>query len=146
MAKLEVIVKDERGGKTQTSIHTMDGDAKSPSQALQTSIPKTNEAVDNSERQKALAVATMLGSRAFSYVQSNVGRYTGNSRNQQIVNNAMQIGSFTAMAYASPVMAVAVTGVTLTTTAIDTAYELKWDRASARRRQLQAGELIGRRH
>ena len=146
MAELKVTVTDERGGKTQTSVHTMDGDAKSPSQALQTSIPKTNEAVDNSERQKALAVATMLGSRAFSYVQSNVGRYTGNSRNQQIVNNTMQIATFAGMAYASPVMAIAVTGVTLTTTAIDTSYELKWDRASARRKQQQAGELIGRRH
>lgn len=146
MAELKVTVTDDRGGKTQTSIHTMDGDAKSPSQALQTSIPKTNEAVDNSERQKALAVATMLGSRAFSYVQSNVGRYTGNSRNQQIVNNATQIATFAGMAYASPVMAIAVAGVTLTTTAIDTSFELKWDRASARRKQQAAGELIGRRH
>ena len=49
--------------------------------------PPSSEAANNIRKTKAIGVSAMIGSRSLSYVSSNVGKWTGNSRNQTKINN-----------------------------------------------------------
>lgn len=55
-------------------------------------LPNANDSKNNSNgnRRIALAVAIQMGSQALSYVGNNVGKYTGDSRNQERLDNISQ--------------------------------------------------------
>lgn len=147
MAQLKVVISDE----TSSEQVSLGGTAVSPKKAVNNLSPKTNEVRQNKASQKAIALASMIGQQSFSYVTSNVGKWTGNQRNQTIVNNIVQLGSLAAMAYVSPGLALATFGMSIATTAMDTAYEQKWDRANSEQALARAGynsikEITGRRH
>ena len=86
-----------------------------------------------------MVVAGMVASRSFNYITSNVGKWTGNSRNQETVNNIRQVVSLGASAVVSPWLTLAMAGMQLGTTAMDTSYQLKLDEINARGRRLRAG-------
>lgn len=143
MAELKVIIQDETSSE-QVQINKPNSNSSNA-----TSI-KTADSAANRSASKGLAVASMIGSRAFSYISSNVGKWTGDSRKQTTVNNLMQVGSMAALAYVSPVIAVATVALNATTTAIDTSIEQKWDKKQSQQNQARAGynsknELVGRR-
>jgi hypothetical protein len=56
----------------------------------------------------------------------------------------MQLVSIGAMVYVSPAIAIANVGMNLATTAIDTAYEQRWDNYNKDYARKRAGELKGR--
>lgn len=141
MAELKVIIQDE----TSTEQVTINKPATANKSQVQ-----SPEVVASKASSKGLAIASMIGSRAFSYVTSNVGKWTGDSRKQTAVNNLMQVGSMAALAYVSPVIAIATVALNATTTAIDTSIEQKWDKKQSQQNQARAGynsknELVGRR-
>ena len=88
----------------------------------------------------------MVASQTFNYMTSNIGKWTGSSQNQVRINNAMQLVSIGAMAYISPAMAIATAGISIGTTALDTAYEQKWDKYQSDYNKRRVGELKGRGH
>lgn len=93
---------------------------------------------------KSLAIASMVASQTFNYATSNIGKWTGSTQKQTAVNNVTQLANIGSMAFISPMMAVANVGMNLATTAMDTAYEQKWDRISKENARARAGELKGR--
>lgn len=142
MSQIKVIITDETGNSSSvssssstpsnTTINTKNGSIKS------------KEVKKNQDDSKALAVASMIGSQSFNYMTSNVGKWTGSSAKQQQVNNAMQLVSIGAIARVSPALAIANVGINLATTAMDTAYEQRWDSYSKEYARKRAGELKGR--
>lgn len=144
MAELKVIITDE------TSTEQVQINKPNSNSSNSTSI-KTPETAANKTASKGLVVASMIGQRALSYTTSNVGKWTGNSRNQTAVNNVMQIGSLAALAYVNPYIAIATAAINMATTAIDTGFEQKWDKRQSSQNLARAGynsksALVGRRH
>lgn len=142
MSQVKVLITDDRGnGESVSSVST---------QPVNTTINKKNgsinskEVKDKKEKSKAMAVATMIGSQAFSYMTSNVGKWTGSTKSQTQINNALELVSIGAMAYASTPIALAYVGINLAKTAIDTGYEQRWDAYSKEEARKRAGELKGR--
>lgn len=142
MSQIKVLITDNTGGNEKVE---------SPSSTpVSTTINKKNGSVnskdvkENQALSKGLAVATMVGSQAFSYMTSNVGKWTGSTRSQTAINNVMELVSIGAMAYASLPMAIACVGVNIAKTAIDNNYEQKWDAYSKEYARKRAGELKGR--
>jgi hypothetical protein len=142
MSQVKVLITDDRGnGESVSSVSA---------QPVNTTINKKNGSVnskevkDKKEKSKAMAVATMIGSQAFSYMTSNVGKWTGSTKSQTQINNALELVSIGAMAYASMPIALAYVGINLAKTAIDTGYEQRWDAYSKEEARKRAGELKGR--
>lgn len=142
MSQIKVLITDNTGGSEKVQ---------SPSSTpVSTTINKKNGSVnskdvkENQELSKGLAVASMVGSQAFGYMTSNVGKWTGSTRTQTAINNAMELVSIGAMAVASWPMAIACVGINIAKTAIDTNYEQEWDSYSKEYARKRAGELKGR--
>lgn len=135
MSEVKVIVQDETSTTTQRA-------SKAPTTASQAGAkvdPKNSSAKENKKSGQGLAVASMLASRSLNYVTSNVGKWTGNSRNQEIVNTAKQAIGIGAAAYINPYLAIAMVGIQIGTTAADAAYTNYAEGLKANIRQLRAG-------
>lgn len=142
MSQIKVVITDERGGQESVS----GGATTTTTNGAVTSnkVIKDTKVKENANNSQALAIASMVASQSFSYMTSNVGKWTGSTQKQTAVNNAMQLVSIGAMAYINPALAVVNVGLNLATTAIDTAYEQKWDSYSKDYARKRAGELKGR--
>lgn len=141
MSQIKVLITDETGGSTSVSSSS----AKPVSSTVNANGKvKSKEVKQSDDNSKDLAVATMIAQQTFNYMTSNVGKWTGSTQKQTAINNAMQLVSIGAMAYVSPIVAVANVGINLATTAMDTAYEQKWDAYSKEYARKRAGELKGR--
>lgn len=141
MSQIKVLITDETGGSSSVSSSS----AKPVSSTINSNGKvKSKEVKQSDDNSKGLAVATMIAQQTFNYMTSNVGKWTGSTRLQTGVNNAMQVFSIGAMAYVSPVVAVANVGINLATTAMDTAYEQQWDSYSKEYARKRVGELKGR--
>lgn len=97
------------------------------------------------------AILVNAAQQTFGYITSNLGKWTGSSRNQQNINNTLQFAQTVGMIAINPVAGLVNVGLNLATTAIDTAWEQKWDRlqsqqALARAGYSSSGEITGRRH
>lgn len=137
MSDVKVIVKDERG---QTTSETTTN--KAPNTAQQAGAkadPKNNSAKENKKSSQGLAVASMVASRSFSYATSNVGKWTGNSRNQDTMNMIQQGVGIGAAAYINPWLAVAMVAIQIGTTAIDAAFTNGQETLKSNVRKLRAG-------
>lgn len=142
MSQVKVLITDNRG--------TTDSVSSSSATPVNTTINEKNGSINSTDVKKnqlltkGLAIATMIGTQAFSYMTSNVGKWTGSTRSQQNINNALELVSIGAMAYASPYVAIAYAGINIAKTAIDTGYEQRWDAYSKEEARKRAGELKGR--
>lgn len=97
------------------------------------------------------AILVNAAQQTFGYITSNIGKWTGSSRTQQNVNNTLQFAQTVGMIAINPTVGLINLGLNLATTAIDTAWEQKWDRlqsqqALARAGYSSSGEITGRRH
>jgi hypothetical protein len=104
-----------------------------------TNKPLNPSAKENQKKSTANVVAKTLAMRSISYASSNVGKYTGNSRNQAVVNN-IRTGMGYAVAFATnPILGIAVMSMDGITTALDYAYENKWNQIKANQMQIRIG-------
>ena len=113
--------------------------------------PSSATGIEGKQKSKGVAIAAMVAQRSFSYVTSNIGKWTGNSQNQQKVNNVMQVASLGMLAIINPYVAITSVALSLATTAIDEAYDRKWNIKAVTQAQARAGysstdEVVGRRH
>jgi hypothetical protein len=141
MSQVKVTITDERSGSSSISSSS----TKPVSSTVNANGKiKSKEVKQSDDNSKDLAVATMIAQQTFNYMTSNVGKWTGSTRIQTGVNNALQLVSIGAMFKVSPAVAVANIGVNLATTAMNTAYEQRWDAYSKEYARKRAGELKGR--
>ena len=141
MSQIKVTITDETGGTSSVSSSS----AKPVSSTINSNGKvKSKEVKQSDDNSKGLAIASMDAQQTFNYMTSNICKWTGSTRLQTGVNNAMQVFSIGAMAYVSPAIAIANIGLNIATTAMDTAYEQKWDSYSKEYDRKRVGELKGR--
>ncbi len=144
--RIYITISDETNTGVQSS-----GESLTSQEAQRKLTPSTPGGTANKSKSKGTAIAAMVAHRSFSYVTSNVGKWTGNNQRQQRVNNAMQAASIVGLALINPYVAIASVGLSIATTAIDEAYDRKWSAKTAANAQARAGysstdEVVGRRH
>ena len=142
MSQIKVLITDERGNLESTS--SPSSTPVNSSVNAKTGSINSKEVKENQKSSKALAVASMVAQQSFNYMTSNIGKWTGSTEKQTRVNNAMQTVAITSMFYISPAVAVASVGINIATTAMDTAYEQRWDSYAKEYARKRAGELKGR--
>ena len=137
MSEIKVTITDN--GTQSTTSKTIQQRANTTKEAAEKLDPKNEASTQTKKDSQVMVVAGMVASRSFNYITSNVGKWTGNSRNQETVNNIRQVVSLGASAVVSPWLTLAMAGMQLGTTAMDTSYQLKLDEINARGRRLRAG-------
>lgn len=137
MSEIKVTITDN--GTQSTTSKTIQQRANTTKEATEKLDPRNEASTQSKKDSQVMVVAGMVASRSFNYITSNVGKWTGNSRNQETVNNIRQVASLGASAVVSPWLTLAMSGMQLGTTAIDTSYQLKLDEINARGRRLRAG-------
>ena len=137
MSEIKVTITDN--GTQSTTSKTIQQRANTTKEATEKLDPKNEASTKSKKDSQVMVVAGMVASRSFNYITSNVGKWTGNSRNQETVNNIRQVASLGASAVVSPWLTLAMAGMQLGTTAMDTSYQLKLDEVNARGRRLRAG-------
>ena len=142
MSQIRVVITDERGG--QDSISGVATTQTTNGAVTSNNIIKNNKVKENNDNSQALAIASMVASQSFNYMTSNVGKWTGSTQKQTAISNTMQLVGIGAMAYINPLIAIANVGMNLATTAMDTAYEQKWDKYQTEYNKRRVGELKGR--
>ena len=146
MSEVRVRITDELGGSETITKNVSTSPAKTISEK-QIAIDSGQQAT-SIKASKNLAIATMLAKQSFNYATSNIGKWTGNSHNQAIVNNATDMISLGILAFVNPGVAIATAAFRIGTTAIDSAWERKQnqlaeERALARAGFTSRGEALG---
>ena len=141
MSEVRVIIQDTLGGQEQVTkqVNTTKGvttTAKSVQEA--TSVNKATALISD-KSVRAIAGAAIVVKQIENYCTSNVGKWTGNQHNQQVVNDAKEMVGYGMMAIYNPVAALASFGFRVATTAIDNAWEQKWDNLASQRKLARAG-------
>jgi hypothetical protein len=126
-----VKVTDERG-TTTTQVGNV-----SNTQASNTAL--NPQAKNNKQKSKAAVVAKMIALRSVNYATSNVGKRTGNSNNQAIVNNIKQGIGYAVAFSIDPVLGAISVGLDTATYALDYAYERKWEQIRVQQAQVKYG-------
>jgi hypothetical protein len=137
MAEVKVIIQDNLGGNETLTKKTPTLASASNAQEIATADSK--EVSTAKAGVKNLAIATMLAKQSANYITSNVGKWTGNSHNQAIVNNVQDMLGIGMLAVVNPAVAIASTAIRLTTAALDQSWENKEMQASSQRRLARAG-------
>lgn len=106
------------------------------------------ESVDknqNGSQSKSIAqiLAVTSAKRSISYLTSNVGKYSGNARNQTLVNNVSKVIGYGIAFAVNPILGAVTMGFDAITTGIDSVWEMKWDKARAEQAKARAGEGVG---
>lgn len=142
MAEVRVRITDDLGGNETI--------AKTTSSEVGTGQIASNSvsAKVSNNKAKMNAVALMLGKQTVSYATSNIGKWTGDSHNQVIVNNVNDLVGIGMMAVVNPFIALASTAFRIGTTAIDYSYESRLNRLESERKLARggfssSGEAIG---
>lgn len=137
MAKIEIYVKGENG-KTSSSLQ-LNSEPITAQQVSDKIEVQTDISSQNKQDAQGVAIASMMATKTLSYATSNVGKWTGNSKNQDRVNMLQQGVGLGITALYNPFLAVASAGIQLGTTAFEgyTTNRLEEQRSAARK--LRAG-------
>lgn len=140
MSKIEIFVKGENGSTENTTTSSpLNKEPNTAQQASERIDTKNNLATKNKQGAQGMAIASMIASKSLNYATSNVGKWTGNSRNQDTVNAIQQVVGIGAAAYINPYLALAVAAIQVGTTAIDAAYDNYAEGLKSNIRKLRAG-------
>ena len=153
MADLKVIITDERGLTTETSVSSGAPIIESKSS---TSVVKST-AIPSSDTSSGLKTAGAIAAAAFTANQAknmaiNQIKYhtSGKSSNKRAFETVGTIATVGAMAYSNPYMAIAYAGVSITTEILDHNRTMRVDKRNERQALAKAGyssqnEMLGRR-
>ena len=132
---IEVTIRDETGVE---SVSVGTANKTESNQSLQNSQTKANE-----KSNMISAAGTYVAMATMNYVTSNVGKYTGNQRLQNNINNAKRVAGHGLGLAANLWMGLAIIAVDGTTTIADYMWERKWDTIRAEQKQARNGDLGG---
>ena len=107
----------------------------------QDSTSKSNNISFTRSTAQILAVTT--AKKSVSYLASNVGKYSGNQRNQILVNNVSKLAGYGIAFAANPALGAATMAFDAVITGIDSWWEQKWDKARSQQAKARAGEGVG---
>ena len=81
MSEIKVTITDN--GTQSTTSKTIQQRANTTKEATEKLDPKNEASTQTKKDSQVMVVAGMVASRSFNYITSNVGKWTGNSRNQE---------------------------------------------------------------
>ena len=139
MAKLEIYVKGEKGTASATSSLQTTLEPTTPQQASQKIDVQNDFSNQNKQDTQGVVIASMLASKTLSYTTSHIGKWTGNSRNQDKVNMLQQAVGTGMTAVVSPALAIASIGIQLGTTAFEISADNRLESQRSAARKLRAG-------
>ena len=141
MSEVRVIIQDTLGGQEQVTkqVNTTKG-VKTSANAIKEATSVSGEAsAINTKNAKAILGAAVVGKQVLNYTTSNVGKWTGNQHNQQVVNDAKEMAGYGMLFAVNPLAAITSLSFRVATTAIDNAWEQKWDNLASQRKLARAG-------
>lgn len=139
MSEVKVIIQDNLGSNEQVTKSTNTGIKTSAKQIqADAAVNKESSAISVASA-KAIIGAAVVGKQILNYTTSNIGKWTGNSHNQQIVNDVKEMVGYGMLFAANPIAALASFGFRIATTAIDDAWENRRNEQASQRRLARAG-------
>lgn len=94
---------------------------------------------DSLKKTTTQILAVTTAKRSISYLTSNVGKWSGNTRTQTMVNNVSKLAGYGIAFAANPILGAATVALDGITNVIDTWWEQKWDRVRSEQAQARAG-------
>ena len=94
-------------------------------------------------RSTAQILAVTTAKKSVSYLASNVGKYSGNQRDQILVNNVSKVIGYGVAFAVNPALGAATMAFDAVITGIDNWWEQKWDKARTQQAKARAGEGVG---
>ncbi len=135
-ARIDVYINTTGTGGEGTSIGGQDN---TTNKAMDSASPKSKEGEVAKKQMKGIATASMIASGAFNYMTSNVGKYTGNSHYQNVVNNIQQGINLVAMAFVNPYLAIGAVAVQGITYALDENFRRRQESVELGQARARAG-------
>lgn len=106
----------------------------------QASNKPMNSAAKNNNKSSVLTTASHVAlMRAVNYTTSNIGKWTGNSHNQTIVNNVKTMIGYGIAFAVNPVLGAVSVAFDGLTYALDHAYEQRWNNIKERENLVRIG-------
>lgn len=133
-ARIDVYLHTNEQGEATSTIQD-----NTSNKAVDNATPKTVEGANSKKQMKGLATASMIASGAFNYATSNVGKYTGSSHNQNLVDNIQQGIQLGAMAIVNPYLAIGAVAVQGITYALDENFRRKQESVELGQARARAG-------
>ena len=133
-ARIDVYIHTNEQGEQTSTIQD-----NSSNKAMSEAAPKTVEGANSKKQMKGLATAAMIATGMFNYMTSNVGKYTGNSHNQAIVNNIHQAIQIGAMAIVNPYLAIGAVAVQGISYALDENWRKRQESVELGQARARAG-------
>lgn len=96
-------------------------------------------AKENKKASMAQTVTHLVAMRAISYSTSNVSKWTGSRRTQNIVNATKTAVGYGIATAVNPILGAVTVGLDGVTTVMDYMYENKWNNIKAEQAQARAG-------
>ena len=95
----------------------------------QTPNQESTDKSQNTSLQKTAGqmIALSVAKRSVSYVTSNIGKWSGNSRNQNAMNNISKVAGYGMALAVNPYLGMAAIAMDGITYALDYAWENKWN-------------------
>lgn len=131
--EIRVVIEDKTGsggGSTENL---------TPQKASTNASAQTPQSATNRTYMKSLATASMMASGTFNYMTSNVGKYTGNSHYQTVVNNLQQGANLIAMAVINPYLAIGAVAVQGISYALDENFRRRQESVELGQARARAG-------
>lgn len=130
---IQVKITDDTGQATISAGNVSNSAINNPNK------PINQNAKSNKQSSVVSTAAHMILMRSISYATSNVGKWTGSSRAQNAVN-MVQKGIGYGLAFsANPVLGAVTVTMDGLTTALDFAFEDKWNKIKAEQAQAKSG-------
>ena len=153
MADLKVIITDERGLKTETSVSSGAPiiESKSSTSVVKSTAIPSSDTSSGLKTAGAIAAGVMLANTAKNMTVNHIQYQTsGRSSNKRAFETVSEIANVGMIAYSNPYMAAAVVGIKIANEAIDHNRTMRIDKREQRQSLAKAGyssqnEMLGRR-
>ena len=107
----------------------------------QTPNQESTDKSQNTSLQKTAGqmIALSVAKRSVSYVTSNIGKWSGNSRNQNAMNNISKVAGYGMALAVNPYLGMAAIAMDGITYALDYAWENKWNQIQEQQAKVRTG-------
>jgi len=127
---IKVLLTDDTGTATITTGNVAQNNPNKP----------INESAKANKKASMLStVSHLVAMRAVSYTTSNIGKWTGNTRAQNVINGAKTAVGYGIAFAVNPLLGAVTVGLDGVTTVLDYAYENKWQNIRSAQAQARAG-------
>ena len=126
-----------------TGVQTISANGGVASNSNGNNKPLNPQAKENNKKSNASVVAKMMAMRSVSYATSNIGKWTGNASNQDMVNNMKTAVGYGIAFATNPLLGLAVVSMDAITTIADNVWEDRQDAVRVSQQRARVGTRGG---